>query len=129
MIVSAAIAIAFGVTAVRWVVRQLTSKLLLPSPGARGRGQKILPVVGYVAALGSLPFALFLGVTVTHHRDEYSGASRRAKTMIRANETIAVPDNIADNSFGRPGSRDCPWRSARTLPASRCAASAVGARG
>jgi hypothetical protein len=63
MIVSAAVAVAAGVSAVRWVVRRLASKLLSTSPINDGR-RRILPAVGYVAALASLPFALFLGVTV-----------------------------------------------------------------
>lgn len=64
IIVSAAITICLGVNVVRWVIRQLTSKLLLPSPSAKSRRRQTLPVVGYVAASASLPFGIFLGVTV-----------------------------------------------------------------
>jgi hypothetical protein len=64
MFVSAAVAIAAGVSTVRWLVRWLAAKSLLIPLTSPGRGVKTLSTVGHVAALASSPFALFLGITV-----------------------------------------------------------------
>ena len=64
MIASAAAAIAAGVVAVRRIVRWLAAKSPFTTPTSRGRSERRLSAVGYIAALVSLPFALFLGVTV-----------------------------------------------------------------
>lgn len=64
MIISAAVTIAAAVVAVRRLVRWLAARSPFIAPASRGRSERALSAAGYVAALATLPFAPYLGVTI-----------------------------------------------------------------